>query len=161
MERKTASIATLKTLGASGRVIFAVYLIQIGALAALGVGLGLVLGAAVPAVLGPLMGDMLPVPALFDVYAAPLWEAGIYGMLAALIFALWPLARAREVRAAALYRESSEGAGGWPRPSYLALIAGLTAALVGAATAFSGIWQVALGFAGGVAGASALGLCQS
>ena len=156
MERKTASIATLKTLGASGRVIFAVYLIQVGALAALGVAIGLALGAAVPAVAGPLMGDMLPVPALFDVYAAPLWEAGIYGMLAALIFALWPLARAREVRAAALYRESAEGAGGWPRPAYLALIGGLTAGLVGAATAFSGIWQVALGFAGGVAGALAV-----
>ena len=156
MERKTDTIATLKTLGAEGRTIFAIYLAQVGALAALGVGIGLAVGALVPALAGPLLEDRLPVPALFDVYARPLWEAGTYGLLAALIFALWPLARARDVRAAALYREAGEGARAWPRPVYLALIAGLTAALVAAATAFSGIWQLALWFAGGVAGALAV-----
>jgi putative ABC transport system permease protein len=38
-------IATLKTLGAEGRTIFLVYFAQIGALTALGVALGLALGA--------------------------------------------------------------------------------------------------------------------
>ncbi|MDF2234948.1 ABC transporter permease [Albimonas sp. CAU 1670] len=153
MERKTDTIATLKTLGAEGRTIFAIYLAQVGALAALGVGIGLAVGAAIPALAGPLLEDRLPVPALFDVYARPLWEAGTYGLLAALIFALWPLARARDVRAAALYREAGEGARSFPRPVYLGVIAALTALLVAAAVAFSGIWQIALGFAGGVAGA--------
>ncbi len=153
MERKTDTIATLKTVGAQGRTIFAAYLIQIGLLAALGVAIGLALGAAVPALLGPLLRDRLPVPALFDIYAQPLWEAGIYGVLTALIFALWPLARARDVRAAALYREAAEGARTLPRAQYLVAIGALTALLVGAAAAFSGIWPLALGFAGGVIGA--------
>ncbi|MGM0585534.1 MAG: ABC transporter permease [Pseudomonadota bacterium] len=153
MERKTETIATLKTVGAEGRTIFAVYLIQIGALAVLGVAIGLALGAAVPALAGPLLRDRLPVPALFDLYWAPLGEAALYGLLTAFIFALWPLARARDVRAAALYREAAEGARSWPRAQYLAAMGLLTALLVGAAAWLSGLWQLALGFAGGVAGA--------
>ncbi|MEO0683323.1 MAG: FtsX-like permease family protein, partial [Pseudomonadota bacterium] len=153
MERKTETIATLKTLGAEGPVIFAVYLMQIGLLALVGIALGLGLGALVPTLAGPLFADSLPVPALFQVYAAPLWEAGIYGVLTALIFALWPLAQARDVRAAALYREAVEGVTGLPRWGYLAAIGGLSAVLVALAAWFSGVWILALGFAGGVVGA--------
>jgi putative ABC transport system permease protein len=94
-------------LGASGDEIFAIYLIQIGALALLGVGIGLALGGGGPALLGPVFADALPVPALFDVYARPMAEAAIYGLLTALLFALWPLARAREVRAAGCSATSS------------------------------------------------------
>ncbi|MEM6441204.1 MAG: FtsX-like permease family protein [Pseudomonadota bacterium] len=153
MERKTETIATLKTLGAEGRTIFAVYLIQIGLLALVGIALGLALGALIPTVLGPLFADRLPVPALFKVYAGPLWEAGLYGVLTAFIFALWPLAQARDVRAAALYREAVEGMRALPRAAYLIAIGVLSAALVGLAAWFSGVWQLALGFAGGVVGA--------
>ena len=156
MERKTETIATLKTLGAEGRTIFAVYLIQIGALAVLGVALGLALGAGLPALAGPLLEARLPVPALFDVYARPLAEAALYGLLTALIFALWPLAQAREVRAAALYREAVEGVRALPRAGYLVAIGVLAAALVGAAVWLSGVWQLALGFAAGVVGALAV-----
>ena len=48
LEGKVATIATLKTLGAEGRLIFRIYLLQIGVLAGLGVAIGLALGAAVP-----------------------------------------------------------------------------------------------------------------
>lgn len=153
LEGKTETIATLKTLGASGGVIFAVYLIQIAALAALGVGIGLVLGAGLPALAGPLLADSLPVPALFTIYAAPLAEAGVYGLLTALIFALWPLAQARELRAARLFRDIAGSERTWPRPGYILSIALLAGALVAAAVLFSGLWTLALGFAGGVIGA--------
>ncbi|MFT6774342.1 MAG: putative ABC transport system permease protein, partial [Paracoccaceae bacterium] len=83
LEGKTATIATLKTLGAEGRVIFAVYLIQIAALAVLGVLIGLAIGAAIPAAAGPLLADKLPVPAMFTLYLAPLAEAALYGILTA------------------------------------------------------------------------------
>jgi Predicted ABC-type transport system involved in lysophospholipase L1 biosynthesis, permease component len=155
MEGKTATIATLKTLGAGGRVIFAVYLMQVGALAVVGVGLGLVLGAMIPTVIGPLFADQLPVPALFDVYAGPLAEAAVYGLLTALIFALWPLAQARDVRAAGLFRDLVGSERRLPRGGYLAAIALATAALTGAAVWFSGLWQLALWFLIGVAAALA------
>ena len=45
---KTATIATLKSLGASSRLVFTAYAVQIGVLAGAGIGVGLVLGALVP-----------------------------------------------------------------------------------------------------------------
>ncbi len=151
LEEKTATIATLKTLGATGGEIFAVYLIQIGALALLGVGLGLALGGLLPAALGPLFADRLPVPALFAVYALPLAEAALYGLLTALVFALWPLARAREVRAAALFRDVADPLRGWPAARFVWLIGGLAALLVGSAVALSGSTLFAAAFVGGAA----------
>ena len=44
LEGKTETIATLKTLGATGSTVFATYLVQIGLLSLVGVGIGLVLG---------------------------------------------------------------------------------------------------------------------
>ena len=46
-------------------------------------------------------------PAAFAAYPRPLIEAALYGGLTALIFTLWPLARTREIRAAALYRDAA------------------------------------------------------
>jgi putative ABC transport system permease protein len=156
MDEKTATIATLKTLGARGRDIFAVYLIQIGALAALGVGIGLLLGGLGPAIAGPIFADSLPVPALFDVYARPMIEAAVYGVLTAFLFALWPLARAREVKPAALFREVADPLRGWPAPVYLGVIGGLAALLIALAIALSGAWFFALWFVIGAMGAMAV-----
>ncbi|SEA17698.1 ABC transporter permease [Rubrimonas cliftonensis] len=149
LDEKTATIATLKTLGATGRTIFAVYLAQIGALAALGVAIGLLLGGVGPALIGPIFADSLPVPALFSIYARPMLEAALYGVLTALAFALWPLARAREVRAAALFRDVADPLKGWPATRDLLAIAALAALLVGSAVALSGAWLFAAWFAAG------------
>jgi putative ABC transport system permease protein len=156
LDGKTATIATLKTLGAPGRTIFLVYFLQIGALTALGVALGLVLGAALPLLLAPVLEARLPLPAVFALHPAPLIEAGLYGVLTALIFTLWPLARTEEVRAAALFRDAGGRSRVWPRPVYLAATAVLLAVLVGAAAGFSGVPTLALSAAGGVAVALAV-----
>jgi len=159
LEGKTETIATLKTLGATGGVVAATYLMQIGALTLLGIALGLALGAGAPAILGPLLADRLPVPALFDVYARPLAEAALYGALTALLFALWPLARAREVRAAGLFRDLVAPERRWPRPMWMAAIGAAALALVGSAVALSGLTNLSLGFLGGLVTAlGALGL---
>ena len=55
LDTKIATIATLRTLGAGRRTIFLVYLMQIGVLSALGVVIGVVLGAAVPLALAPVL----------------------------------------------------------------------------------------------------------
>ncbi len=148
IEGKTATIATLKTLGADGRLIFSIYLMQVGALAGLGIALGLMLGAAVPLLLAPVLAKMLPFPATFALYPAPLLQAALYGALAALLFTLWPLARAQGMRAAALYRD--DGRGHVPGP-HTVLAVGLTAlALIGAAAWFSGLAALTLWAAVGV-----------
>lgn len=153
LDRKTPVIATLKTLGAEGRTIFAVYFLQIGLLTLVGVTLGVLLGALAVQVAIPLLSAQLPVPVESGVYAAPLIEAAIYGVLTALLFTLWPLARVEQVRAAALYRGS--GQSGWRLPR-LRLVGALLltlALLLGASVWFSQSWELALGTAAGIAGA--------
>ena len=155
LDGKTETIATLKTLGASGGTIFAVYLTLIGALAALGVAIGLVLGAALPLLAAPLVEGRLPVPIEIGLYPRPLAEAAGYGLLTALIFALWPLARARDVRAASLFRGWAGGGRRLPRPAYLAALAALAAGFVALAAGLSAQPEIALAMAVGVAGALA------
>ncbi|MEM9812615.1 MAG: FtsX-like permease family protein, partial [Pseudomonadota bacterium] len=150
LERKTETIATLKTLGATGDGIFTVYFVQIGLLSLLGVALGLLLGAGVPTLLGPFLADRLPVPALFGIYPRPLAEAAFYGTLTALIFTLWPLARARGIRAAALFRDASEGTRGLPPTRFVALIFALACSVIAGAAWFSGIPTLALWTAAGI-----------
>ena len=104
LEGKTATIATLKCLGAPGRLIFKVYLIQILLLAALGTVVGLVIGAVAPMLVAHLIGDALGWNAVIGLYPIPLITAAVFGLLTALTFSLWSLGRARDVAPASLFR---------------------------------------------------------
>ena len=150
---KTEVIATLKTLGATERVIFLTYFLQIGVLTLLGIAIGLVLGAGLPLLFAPLISAALPIPAEFTIYVRPLAEAALYGLLAALVFTLWPLARTEEIRAATLFRDAFAAGRALPRWPWLGTISLLLAALVGAAVLFSGNAFLTLWTAGGIAGA--------
>ncbi|WP_373051208.1 ABC transporter permease [Thalassovita aquimarina] len=147
---KTQVIATLRSLGADQKLIFQIYFLQIGALSALGIVLGVLLGGGVPMLLGPLIRAQLPVPADFALYPAPLAEAAVYGALTALIFTLWPLARTGEVRAATLFRDAMAGARALPPWRYVLITAALTGVLIAVAMLFSGTWTLTLWTAGGV-----------
>ncbi len=154
LDGKTPTIATLKTLGASGGLIFRTYLLQTALLAALGIAIGLALGAVIPLLAAPLIEASLPFPAAIGLSPRALLEAAFYGALSALIFTLIPLARTERVRPAALYRGG--GGKGWPRARWLVVLAALAAALIGTATLTSGIWELALGTAGGILAALAV-----
>ncbi|MGB0505865.1 MAG: FtsX-like permease family protein, partial [Pikeienuella sp.] len=155
LAEKTETIAVLKALGAPAGAVVRIYLIQIAALTLCGIALGLAIGAGGPAVIGPLFADQLPTPVLFDLYLEPMVEAAIYGALTALLFALWPLARTRDVRAAALFRDAAAPAGRWPRLADLSTILLVAAGLIAAALWFSGAAVLAAWFLGGVAAALA------
>jgi putative ABC transport system permease protein len=150
---KTATIATLKTLGATRATIFQTYAIQIGALTLVGVALGLMLGATLPLAFAPIIEARLPIPAAFSLYPGPLLEAALYGLLAAAIFTLWPIARTEDIRAATLFRDALAAGNALPAPRYLVATGLLLAVLIGAAIAFSGTWELTLFTAGGIAGA--------
>ncbi|MBL9072700.1 FtsX-like permease family protein [Tabrizicola sp.] len=152
LDGKTATIATLKTLGAEGGLIFRSYLWQTALLSALGIAIGLALGAVIPLAAAPLIEASLPFPAEIRLAPTALLEAAFYGTLSALIFTLLPLARTERIRPAALYRGGT-GTRAWPRKRYLTALALLAATLIGAATWLSGIPELALGAAGGVLGA--------
>jgi putative ABC transport system permease protein len=135
LEARKPSIAVLKALGAEGALIRDTYLVQIAALALLGVGIGLAFGAAAPLVLGQIAKDQLPVPALFAVYPEPLIKAAVFGLLAAAAFSLPPLARARATPPAALFRKDLSGAPGFGLEAVFAVIAALGLAALAVVTA--------------------------
>ena len=153
---KTNVIATLKTLGATRAIIFQTYFIQVGILASIGIVAGLILGAGLPVLLGPLIATQLPIPAIFTFYSAPLVEAAVYGVLAALIFTLWPLAKTEDIRAATLFRDALSAGGALPPRKYIATLIALVILLIAAAIWFSGTAFLTLWTAGGIA--SALGI---
>ncbi|MEC7792374.1 MAG: FtsX-like permease family protein [Pseudomonadota bacterium] len=153
LARKTSVIATLRTLGGTRRLIFLTYFLQIGALALAGIALGLLLGGLVPLALAPVIADQLPVPARFGLYPGALAEAALYGLLTALIFTLWPLARTEDIRAATLFRDALSAGRALPRLSYLAVILALLVLLVALAAVFSDTWALTLWTSGGILGA--------
>ena len=150
LDRKTEVIATLKSLGAEGRTIFSVYLMQIGLLTLLGVAIGVVIGAGVPLLLAPLIEARLPLPAVIGLYPGPLAEAALYGILTALVFTLWPLAVTEQVRAATLFRGIDSQARALPRPVHILTMLVILTLLIGMATWMSGVPRLALATAGGI-----------
>jgi putative ABC transport system permease protein len=123
------TIATLKCLGAPAETIFRMYLVQITILSAIGIGLGLIVGAVIPIIAGQALEGLLPVNAQFGVYPASLLKAFIFGILTAAVFALWPLARARDIPPVALFRNLLAPARTWPRRRYMAALTILALAL--------------------------------
>ncbi|GGC06465.1 drug:proton antiporter [Marivita lacus] len=149
---KTSVIATLRTLGATRATIFQTYFLQIGALSLLGIVLGLGLGAMVPILFGPVISASLPVPAIFTIHPAPLIEAALYGILTALVFTLWPLARTEDIRPAMLFRDALDGGKTLPAWRYVIATLVLLGLLVGVAGFFSGSPFLTLWTAGGLIG---------
>ena len=128
LDRKRAEIATLKSLGAGGGLIFSTFFLQVMAIALLAVVIGLIAGAALPFALNAMFGAELPVKMDFGLYRAPLALAAVFGLLSAAAFAIPPLARAREIPPASLFRDMVAPTSRRGRAPYL--IAALTAALI-------------------------------
>ncbi len=156
LEGKTASIATLKCLGAPGRLIFRVYLIQILILAVLGIAAGLAVGLAAPLIVDSLVGDALGWRAGTGIYPVALLLAAGFGGLTALTFSLWPLARAQAIAPAALFRDLVLPARG-ALPARARLLIVISALLLAGLAVWSASDKaVALWFVAGALGALAL-----
>lgn len=131
LEARRPSIAVLKTLGATGALVRNLYLLQVAGVAALGISIGVAIGADVPLVLGVVVRNSLPAPALFAVYPRPLLTAAGFGALATGAFSLTPLGLARATAPAALLRSHLQPAS---RPMFELLAAAICAtALAGLA----------------------------
>ncbi|MEO3387255.1 ABC transporter permease [Mesorhizobium sp. CAU 1741] len=148
LDSKRGVIATFKSLGASGRFVLTVYLVQILMVAGIGIVVGLVLGALMPPAAGALLSSVLPVPAAGGIYPDALALAALFGVLVTLAFALLPLGRARDVPATALFRQMSFDASGWPRPVYLLATLALAVSLAGLAIWTSTDRRIAMIFVG-------------
>ena len=137
IEKKRRSIATLKSLGASGGFVVIVYLWQVLMLAMLGIVIGLALGAALPFFLTGVLGDLLPFPLIPALYPDQLAIGTLYGLLTALAFSLWPLGRAHDVPVSALFRGAVDEGSSLPRRFYIAAVLVSVLALCGVAILFA------------------------
>ncbi|MZR29101.1 FtsX-like permease family protein [Sneathiella sp. DP05] len=129
LEGKISTIATLKCLGASSSFIFRVHYLQVLILAIGGSLIGLILGVGGSVFAAQFLASTLPVPPEINITIGPLLLATAYGLLTATLFTIWPLARARETPAAALFRDIVS-AHKRPRPFYLATLGLCFAVLV-------------------------------
>jgi putative ABC transport system permease protein len=105
LDRKRDEIATLKSLGADGAIIFFTFFTQVMVIACTAVIAGLALGCAFPFLVEWLYAKALPVPAHFALYPKPLGLAAMFGVLSAIAFAVVPLSRARAISPGALFRD--------------------------------------------------------
>ena len=126
VDRRWEVIAIMKSLGATGSRVFTIYLSQVLALALIGAIPGLVMGAALPFLLGWALGGVLPLPLAPALHPGDLALALLYGLMTALAFALWPLGRAHDVPVSALFRD--EIAGDWRPPPRRYVVATLASA---------------------------------
>ena len=156
LDRKQGVIATLKCVGASGNFVVTLYLIQIMALAAIGIAIGLLIGALAPPLAAAALKDAIPFPLAIGLYPRELAAAVAYGALTALAFALWPLGRARDVAVSALFRDQIDPARRRPSLGHVALVAGAVLALVALAVASADDRRIALVYVAASAGAFVL-----
>lgn len=152
LEARRRTIATLKCLGAPQATVFAAYGIQLMVITAIGVGLGLAAGLALPWLAAQALAGVLPVPPRFGIYPGPLGVAALFGLLTAATFALWPLARARAIPAVALFRDVVARAEGRPGWGLIAANGLLAALLVGLTIAVAQDRRFAAAFCAGAAG---------
>jgi len=158
LDSRLSTIATLKCLGATGRLVFAVYLGQVLALAVVGIAAGLIVGAAAPFALASVLSGALPFDVRAGLYPAPLTLAAGFGLATALAFSLWPLSAACAVSPAGLFRSRVSPVRAAPSRRGLVAIAAAALGLLALAAVAANDRMVALWF--GVAALAALVLLR-
>ncbi len=146
LDRRRDVIATLKSLGATGSTVFAIYLTQVVTLALIGAVPGLLVGAALPFLIAWVFGALLPLPIAPAIHPAGLALAMLYGVLTAVAFGMWPLGRAHDVPVSALFRDAVAGVERWPRRSYVLATALVVTALAAIAIELAYDRRVAIVF---------------
>jgi len=151
LARKREAIATMKTLGATGAGVFAVYCSQIMMVALFATLIGAALGAGLPFAIASIFGAMIPLPVAPSLSPAVLALSIVYGLLTALAFALWPLGRAHDISVSSLFRDQIAAERTWPRARYVVTTVLIVAALAGLAVLFAYDRRLAAIFIGAAA----------
>jgi putative ABC transport system permease protein len=150
IDRRRKTIATMKSLGAGSRLVFAIFFTQVMLIAGLGILIGLVVGYTVPFVLDALYGQALPIQMAVRISPWSVLVAALYGVLVAAVFTLWPLGRADQIRAGALFRDEVAGTSAWPARGVVALTVLAGVVLLAFAILSSDSRRIAIYFLGAV-----------
>ena len=151
IDKRRKVIAIMKSLGAPSRLIFRMFLAQILCVAGLGIAIGLTLGYLVPAAIASHFAQQLPFEIQFHLTGSSIASAVIYGILVALLFALWPLGRSERVSPSVLFRDDVSSDMTWPKPAIIGSTAVVAALLLAFTVLSSDARLIALAFCAGLA----------
>lgn len=151
LDRKKEEIATFKSLGADGGLIFLIYFFQVMGIALTAVVLGVVIGALLPFAVQALYSDKIPAPAHFALYPRPLLLGAVFGLLSAVAFSVPPLSRTRLIAPASLFRDIVAPADARGALPYLVLAAFAAVLVVAIALVLAPSPIFAIEFLGGTA----------
>lgn len=150
LESKYGTIATLKCLGASRKLIVRTYMTVVLALASLGILLGLAFGALAPWALGGLLTEKLGLTNQIGFYPLQLITAAAFGYLITVCFSILPVARAAGVAPNDLFRAAIAPHTGRLKLDYAIIVAIAAQALALLAIVTSPDRTLAVQFIGGV-----------
>jgi putative ABC transport system permease protein len=108
MAQKAESVAVLRCLGATSGQVFAVYLLQAGAMGFAGAALGVVLGLGAQLLLPQLLAGLLPVEVQVAIAPRAVLTGLGVGVWVALVFALLPLLATRRISPLGALRRQAE-----------------------------------------------------
>ncbi|GAB5533851.1 MAG: ABC transporter permease [Rubricoccaceae bacterium] len=149
VREKAETVATLRCLGVSSTRVLGIYAIQALAMGLVGAAVGALLGVGVQRLLPLVLSGFLPVTVANDIVPRALLEGVGIGLVAALLFALLPLAGVRRVPPLRALRADAEARGIDPLRILLGLL--LIAAVAGFAYAQTQTVRGAIGFVSGTA----------
>lgn len=152
IDRRRKVIATFRSLGATGRTVFALHLIQVIAITAIGIVIGLSVGLMVPTAVDWLAGEALPFRAEATFSPLAVGMAMAYGLLVALLFTIWPLGRVEQIRPSVLFRDEVSEERSWPAWPFITATVAVGLVLLALAILNSDSKRIALYFCAGAAG---------
>jgi putative ABC transport system permease protein len=150
IERRRNVIATMKTIGATSRLVLTIFLLQVMVIALIGIAIGLAIGVTAPYFLISAYGDQLPIKADIAYSATSIIASAVYGLLVALLFTLWPLGRAELIKPSVLFRDEVAPETVWPRRGIIVLTVGIAATLLGFVLMMAESTRIALYLCGAV-----------
>ncbi|WP_373236779.1 ABC transporter permease [Cohaesibacter celericrescens] len=146
---RQTTIASYKCMGAPSWLIVGIYLAQITFIALIGIAIGLFFASLVPFVLESVIPETMPLAsALFHPWE--LGKAALFGLLAALLFSIRPLLRARSIPATALFRDQVAPIHYHASKMDWLITLGLALMLVGLVLATASVFMVAASFLAGM-----------
>ncbi len=154
VKEKAETVATLRCLGLSSSRVLAVYAMQAVALGLVGAAVGALLGVGVQRLLPLVLSGFLPVDVSNAIVPSALIEGAGVGVVASVLFAMWPLAGVRRVPPLRAIRADAEARGVDVLQLFVGLL--LVAAVSGFAFLQTRDVRATAGFVGGTAGVFAL-----
>lgn len=128
LDKSMATLALFKSLGMTQGQVLTLLCMMLGLLGFSISTIGAVLGAGVPLVVVPVLGDILPLNMPFYIPVVAFWQGVVFGILCVYAFASIPLLKAIGVRGADLFRSHISP------PAYLPLWGKIVSAILACIT---------------------------